>query len=395
MADTTTIILGGGFGGIVTANNLRSLLGSEHEIILIDHSPHFLVGATKTWVMLGQRSPSEVLVNRSGLSRRGIQVLEHEVLNIDIANGEVETHRGMLRADFIVIALGANLNMGLIPGLKAAAHTFYTLEGAEKLQPVLDNFKAGEIILLIARVPFKCPPAPYEAALLLHDYFNQRGLRQDINLSIYTVENAPMATAGPEIGQMIQAELAKRDIAFHPGKKAVRCNADLNSVIFADDTEVAYDLLIAVPPHEAPKVVQRAGIVDTSGWIPVNPDTLEVSSFSGRAKLFAVGDVTRMILPGRYDSETPLALPKAGVMADAQGHVVAQQIASLVNPTSSGKVFDGVGVCFLETGEEKAIKAEGHFFAEPHPVMASNPPRPNYYQEKLSWIEDWLTENLR
>jgi sulfide:quinone oxidoreductase len=394
MSGSRTIILGGGFGGIVVANKLRSMVSMEHEVILIDKSPDFIVGATKTWVMLGQRSAAEINHKRSILSQKSIQVLEEEVLNIDARNGKVETNLRKLQADYLVIALGASLNMKLIPGLEYAAHTFYTLEGAEELKPILEDFNQGELVILIPRIPFKCPPAPYEAALMLHHYFSERGVRAAIKISVYTIENIPMATAGHEIGQMVINELEKRRIAFFPGMQTLKCDASQKTMSFSDGRKVPYDLLIAIPPHEAPLAARESGLVDSSGWIPVNPQSLEITDISSRIPLFAVGDVTKITLPGRYNPETTLVLPKAGVMAEAQGIVVADQIAAKINKTTPASSFDGAGVCYLETGGGEAITAKGQFFREPHPVMASDPPSSSGFEEKLLWIKTWLEVNL-
>jgi sulfide:quinone oxidoreductase len=394
MSYTTTVILGGGVGGIAAANKLRSLLPNEHKIIIVDKSPHFMVGATKTWVMLGQRQASEVIHNRSVLSKRGIQVLEHEVLNIDLPKGIIETNLTKLHADYLIIALGASLNMKLIPGLDQNANTFYTMEGARKLKPILNDFKQGELVLLIPRIPFKCPPAPYEAALMLHHFFSERGVRAGINISIFTIENLPMATAGQEIGQMVISELEKRGIEFNPRMQTLECNAPQKYVTFSDRREVPYDLLIVVPPHEAPLPVRQAGLVDSSGWIPVDSQTLEIINSSSRIPVFAVGDVTKINLPGRFEPTIPLVLPKAGVMAEAQGIVVAERISSLIRGKTPAAVFDGAGVCYLEAGNNEAIKGEGRFFNEPHPVMTYNQPDSKGFQEKLLWIEGWLKNNL-
>ena len=394
MNASTTMILGGGFGGISTANTLRHLLPGEHQIILIDKSPTFLVGATKTWVMLGQRSPEEFARDRSGLSQRGVQVLQDEVVRIEPASGLVEASQGSFRPDFIVIALGANLNMAAIPGLDRAAHTFYTLEGAARLRQVLEDFDGGEVVLLIPRAPFKCPPAPYEAAMLLRDAFAARGLGEKTRLSIYTIEGTPMATAGPEMGQLIVNELDRRGIGFHPKMKTLGVDPASQTVSFEDGSQAEFDLLIAIPPHEAPQVVRQAGLVNQSGWIPVDANTFQIVGISGRVPLYAIGDIASVPLPGRYVPDAPLVLPKAGVFAEAQGRVVAHHISSQVLVEAKVEQFEGTGVCYIETGNQQAIKAEGHFFAMPHPVMQGDSEKEEYYREKLHWVEDWLTTNL-
>ncbi|MDW8367514.1 MAG: FAD/NAD(P)-binding oxidoreductase, partial [Abditibacteriales bacterium] len=219
MNGTTTLILGGGSGGIVTAHTLRTLLPQEHKIVLVDKRNAFYIGATKTWVMMGMRTPQEVTRSLDALKRRGIEVMHTSVKSIDPAKREVVTGNGVLRGDYLVIALGADLNMGAVQGLEPAAHTFYTMDGAMRLRDTLKRFSGGHIVLLIPRVPIKCPPAPYEAVMLLHYAFKMSGLLGKTRLSVYTVEPAPMPTAGPEMGKFISGLLDERGIALHTSKR--------------------------------------------------------------------------------------------------------------------------------------------------------------------------------
>jgi sulfide:quinone oxidoreductase len=276
MSKTTTVILGGGFGGISAANALRQLLTAGHEIVVIDESSRFHVGAGKTWIMLGERTYDQVSQSRVALLAPGIRFVEAKIQSIGLSNRTVSLESGSLNWDFLVIALGADLNPAKVPGLAEATHTFYTVEGAQRLKVVLERFSGGDLAILIPKVPFKCPPAPYEAALLLHHAFERRGLAGKVRLAIYTAEGAPMATAGPEMGQYIKEELAQRAIAFFPQRSTSRVDGSAQSVVFEDGSEARYDLLIAIPPHEAPQVVRDAQLTNQSGWIPVDPRTLQV-----------------------------------------------------------------------------------------------------------------------
>ncbi len=383
----TTLILGGGFGGIATANTLRSLVPPEHAIVVVDRTPDFFVGAGKTWMMLGERSFARISRPRPELLAPGVRLIRGDVRRIDLPGHTVSVGEETLPWDQLVLALGADLNLNAIPGLAGAAHTFYTPEGATALHAVLERFSAGEIVLLIPRAPFKCPPAPYEAAILLHDFFQRRGLRERVRLSLHTVEGAPMATAGPEMGQFIRGELAQRGITYHPSHKTVRVDGAGRQVHFEDGTSAAYDLLIAVPPHEAPAVVRAAQLTGPAGWIQVDPLTLEVKSAAGTGDVFAVGDVMALPLPGRYRPDVPLVLPKAGVLAAEQGAVVARRIAAKILGRAPEAIFDGCGYCYLEMGGGCAVRAEGAFFALPHPVMEKRLPDALQYQDKLAWVE--------
>lgn len=386
MAKTTTLILGGGFGGISAANTLRRLVPVEHDVVVVDRSPRFHVGAGKSWVMLGTRTYEEISRPRRLVLDPGVRFVETGVVGLDLEKRTATLEKSTLRWDHLVIALGAELDLAKIPGLAEAAHTFYTIEGAQRLPSVLKGFRGGELAILIPKAPFACPPAPYEAAMLLHHAFDARGLSDEVRIAIHTVEPAPMATAGPEMGQYIKGELAARGIAYHPLKVTARVDAATQRIHFEDGTEARYDLLLAVPPHQAPKLVHDAQLTNPSGWIPVDPKTLRVTARPGLADVYAVGDVTVVPLPGRYKPEVGLSLPKAGVFAEAHGRVVAHQIAAKLLSEESAELFDGKGYCYLETGADRAVRGEGSFFDLPHPVMRRRPPDEAQFLDKLEWV---------
>jgi len=381
------LILGAGFGGIACAVSLRHLLSDSHNVTLVDRKSSFTFGASKTWVALGEKSLKDVVHPLTFLSRNGVEFFPAEIEHIDAANRKVRTNRGDLQADYLVIALGADVNMGAIPGLAESAETYYTLPGAIRLKRVLEEFKGGEVVHLIPRGPFKCPPAPYEGAFLLHEYFRKRSVL--VKESLYTVEGAPMATAGPEIGQFVVGELEKRNIKWNPLKRTQRVDAVSKTIHFEEGTAVPFDLLIAVPPHEPPKVVKDSGLSGPSGWIPSDPKTLR---HKDHANVFVIGDVAGVSLPGRFKPDAPLALPKAGIFAERQGRVVAANIAAEISGRPTKEEFNGEGFCFIEMGDMHAAKGDGHFYAMPHPTMDRNIPNMQLYQAKKQWIDDWLKE---
>jgi sulfide:quinone oxidoreductase len=387
---TSTLILGGGFGGLACARRLRRLLPEGNEVTVVDRSRSFHVGAGKTWVMLGQRAADRISRRRAELLPPGVRFVEAAVERIDVGRGEVQTSTGALRCDFLVVALGADVSLAAVRGLDEAAETFYTLPGAERLRSLLPGFAGGDVVMLIPRTPFKCPPAPYEAAMLLHHAFLQRGVRSETRIAVYTVEPSPMTTAGPEMGALIGAELELRQIAFHPQKKTVNVDGAKHRITFEDGDEVAYDLLIAVPPHEAPAVVREAGLTGESGWVPVDPLTLRATVAGGGPPVWAIGDVATVPLPGRWKPDVPLVLPKAGVFAAAQGEVVAAQIAAAVGGEPTTSVFDGTGFCYLETGDAMAMRGDGSFFEQPHPVMQPGAIDTASFRDKLAWVDGWL-----
>jgi sulfide:quinone oxidoreductase len=385
----TVLILGGGFGGAVAATRLRERLGDNVQVTLIDKKPSYSICATNAWVMLGQTTPKDVTVWRTGLMKRGVDVVEAEVTAIDPKARKATTDRGEFQADYLVVALGADLNMGAVPGLAENAESFFTMEAAEKLHKRLQGFEKGNVVVLVPRTPFKCPPSPYEAAMLLDDWFAHREIHEGVNVSVWTVEGAPMATAGPEIGRTVVGLLNDRGIGFNPRKRTVSVEA--GKVNFEDGTSAPFDLLVAVPPHEPPKCVRESGLTGPSGWIHVDPKTLKVAGFE---RVFAVGDVTTVPLPGRFAPDAPLVLPKAGVMAETEAIVVADNIAAEVQGTAGSAAFDGKGYCFIETGGGEAVRGDGLFFASPNPTMTSRAPDRAQAEEKKRWVSEWLAKYM-
>lgn len=390
MAPTTTIILGSGLGGLACANALRRAMPSPHRIVVVEKSPTVIVGASKTWVMLGLRTIEQVSRRVDSLLLPGIELVTAEVNRIDPNAGEVYTDEVRLQGDQLVIALGANLDMGAVPGMQRGASTFYALQAAAELCETLRSFEQGEIVMLIPRTPFKCPPAPYEAAILLREQFVQRGLGQQVRISIHTVEGAPMTTAGPSMGQFIRETLAERGIALHVKHPTKSIDPDQRQVHFEDGSNVPYDLLIAVPPHRPPRAVRECPVAGPGGWIPVDPTTLLVK---GTARpCYAIGDVASVALPGRFLVDVPLFLPKAGVFAEAQGLAVAADIAERVLGLADedSPRFDGRGACYVEMGGGVAVRGDGEFFATPHPRVQATTATAAHLREKVEWVEGWM-----
>jgi sulfide:quinone oxidoreductase len=389
MAGKTIVILGGGFGGIVCANTLKKLLPEEHKVILLTKQNRFHIGATKTWVMLGERSAQEVTRTLDGLKARGIDVRIANVQAIDAERKRVQTDAGEITGDYLVVALGADYDLRQVEGLDTA-YEFYTMEGAERTREVLKGFQGGDVLLLVPRTPFKCPPAPYEAAFLLHDFFKRHNLLSKTRMTICTVESRPMATAGPEIGDFVMEELAKRQIAYLRQKKALAVEASRKVVRFEDGEERNYDLLITIPPHIAPACVRSSGLTAPSGWIPVDSKTLRHEG----AGIYAIGDVSVVSLPGRFQPDQPLVLPKAGVFAEAQARVVAENITAEILGKEPRALFDGKGFCYIELGDRHAVRGDGYFFELPHPRMEKRVPDMIQYEEKQAWVRNWYAENL-
>jgi sulfide:quinone oxidoreductase len=265
--------------------------------------------------------------------------------------------------------------------LREEAQIFYEPSGAEKLWEAAQKFSGGRVVLLIAATPFKCPAAPYEAAMLLEDYFRKRGLREKVDLSIYTPEPLPMPVAGPAVGNAVKGMVEAKGIGFHPQMKITSVNAPSKELVFENGPRVGYDLLIAIPPHRAPRVVKDSGLVGESGWIPVDARTLKTRFNS----VYAVGDITTIMLP------VGKPLPKAGIFAHHEAETVAKNIAAELEGSRPTHAFNGRGYCFLEMGGGQAGFAGGNFYAEAGPQIRMRRPGFHWHWGKVLFERWWLS----
>jgi len=332
MPGKTIVILGGGVGGIVAANRLRQLLDREHRVVLVDRTIWHSFAPSYTWLMLGWRKAERLNRDIRSLQRKNIDVIIGEITNIDLAQRRVNLDgEQTLLYDYLVVSLGVDYSAEGIPGL-GLAWTYYSLDGAEGLRECLPGFRKGRLAILISAVPYKCPAAPYEGALLLDYYFRKQGIRNEVEIQIYTPEPQPMPVAGAEVGEQMMEILAGREVWFSPDAQVKSVDNEKKVITFQDGTEGKYDLLIATPIHKSPQVVKNAGL--TKGeWIAVDRETL-ATTFEG---VYAIGDVTAIPLANG------LMLPKAGVFAHGQAEVVAREIAIRINGGTTGWAFGGEG----------------------------------------------------
>jgi len=386
MAEKTVVILGGGAGGLVASNALRKKLGREHRIVLVDKQTRHVFAPSFTWVMLGWRDPSRISRELGLLKKKGIEYVNAEAFEIDPGNRLVKTGAGDFAYDYLIVALGAELNPQAVPGLSEAAHTPYSLEGSVALRDALKGFDGGKVAVVISALPFKCPAAPYETALLLEYAFRQRGIRSNVDLRVFTPEQLPMPVAGPLVGTAVKQFLDERGIGFHPQHKLSSVDPGEKEIAFENGQKAGFDLLVAVPPHRSPEVVRKSGLANEAGWIPVDRRTMK----TGFENVYALGDVASISLPGRYRPDTPLSLPKAGVFAHFQASVVAHNIASGIKGGTGRKEFGGMGYCFLETGHGMAGYGSGNFYGEPQPAVTFGRPGRLWRFAKVLFEKWWL-----
>ena len=265
MAGKTVLVLGGGVGGVVAAGRLRQKLGSQHRVVLVDKEDRHYFPPSFPWVMVARREPRSTYRQLSRLSRKGVEFIQGEVMAIDVDRHQVATSSGDLSWDYLVIALGTEMTYDNVPGLKEAAHTYYSLEGAVGLRNALERFTGGNLLVTVAGTPYRCPAAPYEGTLLIAHYLRKRGIRDSAEVKFFTLEPAPMPVAGPEIGGAVEELLARRDVSFGRGKSLASVEADDRVAVFADGTREEFDLLVAIPQHKAPAVLVESGLVGESG----------------------------------------------------------------------------------------------------------------------------------
>lgn len=380
------IILGGGIGGQAAANRLRSLLDRHHEITIIDKNESFAFPPSFLWLMTGDRKPEQISRKTSQLVRPGIEVIQAEVRRIGVASRFVETENKRLDYDYLIIALGAELAPEIIPGLAEAAHTFYTIEGAKRLHDTLKEFKGRILAIVVSALPYKCPGAPHEASMLFDDFFRKRGLRDKVDIHLFTPEPQPMPVAGPKLGEEVKQMLKAKGIHFHPLHKLTSVNPQARELIFEGKEKVGYDLLAAIPPHRGPNIIREAGLANEAGWIPVDRATLATRN----ENVYAIGDVAAVPIPGRWKPDVQLMLPKAGVFAHAQAEVVAYNITAEITGNTAKSRFQGMGYCMLEAGDGRAGLAFGNFFAEPSPEILLKGTGKAFHLGKVLFEKWWL-----
>jgi sulfide:quinone oxidoreductase len=380
MPGNTVVVLGGGSGGLVAAQRLRRSLDRSDRVVLVERDLTYRFAPSFLWVLTGARRPEQITRNLGFLRSRGIEVLEAEALAVDLARRGVETTAGELAYDRLVVALGAELAPEALPGFAEAALTPYTLEGAADAARVLGQFEGGNVVVLVSRLPYKCPAAPYETAFLAEALLRGRGLGSRSSVAVYTPEPFPMPTAGPAVGAALRGLLEARGIAFHPERTAERIDPAARELVLGDGERVRFDLLLGVPPHRPPALVRESGLAPDGGFVPVDRATLATTAEG----VFAIGDVTAIpVAGGKF-------LPKAGVFAHAEAEVVVRRIADELAGRRPLAAFDGRGACFVELGDGVAAYGSGDFYAEEAPRVHLRGPGRLWHLGKVAFEQYWL-----
>jgi sulfide:quinone oxidoreductase len=347
---THVVILGAGFAGLELATQLSESLAGEVGVTLIDRNESFGFGFSKLDILFGRKATADVLLPYADISREGIEFRQEQVIEIDPENRRVTTDAASYEADILVVALGADYDFAATPGFQEGGVEYYSVAGAEQMRDVLLDFDSGKILVGILGHPFKCPPAPFEGALLLHDHFVDRGLRDAVEIRTIGPMAAPVPITS-EVSESILHALTERDIEYVPNQHIVEIDTRNHEVQLASGGSIPYDLFVGIPVHRVPQVVESSGLA-VDGWVPVEKTNL-ATRFQ---EVYAVGDVTAL----------PMA--KAGVFAEAAARVVADDIAARLRGDTLQQPYEGAGTCYIEFGGGMVGMVEANFLGGPTPT---------------------------
>jgi len=376
------LILGAGFGGLEAATRLRGALDESFEITVVDQHDFFNFGFTKFDLVFGRREPAECMEKLSALNEKGIRFHQAVVESIDPEARQVETSKGQLAADHLVVALGADLAPEAIPGfLESGGHHFYSFAAAEWLRPLIDEFQGGQILIAIFDKPYKCPPAPYEAAFQLDDFFREKGIRQNISIDILIPGPMPLPIS-QAVSTGIEELLTSRRIALHKKHKVIEIDYQAKHAVVANETRFPYDLFLGVPIHRPPAVVLESALGDQE-WIRVDPATMQTRF----ERVWAMGDVVQIPI-GDF------AVPKAGAFAEDAAATVAADILRTIQGKGEVDPFQAQGACYFEFGEGKVAQIAANFLGGPTPDLSLSGPSLEFRADKeefeKSRIEKWF-----
>jgi sulfide:quinone oxidoreductase len=376
---TRVVILGAGFGGVATAHALRSAAGDAVEVLLIDRRSDFAVGFRKTWGLLDPDRYREGLRPLESLNGDGVTFHKGTIEAVIPSEKAAVVDGERIGADALVLALGAGHDTGAVSGFAEGVHNLYASDQIERIHRALEGFTGGRLGIGVFGAPYTCPPAPYEIAYLLNEFFDERGV--EAQLEVFTPKPMSLPILGEAGCSVIEDRLAERGIRFLANHEALQVEA--NGVEFSNGRRAGYDLLLGIPPHRAPRLLEEAGLVE-DGWVRPDPRALETRY----PDVYAIGDLTAIPMANGKP------LPKAGVFAEGMGAAAAEQILARWMGQEPGTTFDGRGGCFLELGGGEAVQVEGDFLAKPAPEVSISDPSPAHLQAKLAFererLERWF-----
>lgn len=342
-------MLGAGFGGLEIATILSEKIGDRLDLTLIDKNDSFFFGYSKIDVMFGRRSPESVKHSYGRISLPGVQFRQERITAIDPVSRKVHTDQGKHEADVLVVALGADYDISATPGLAEAGNEFYTFGGAELIREKLPSFKKGHVMVAVTGFPFKCPPAPGEVAILLHEYLTRNGVRQHCEISLVVPFEFPIPPSYGTSKALLRSFKDKK-IRYIPEMMVWSIDPASKVAELDDGTEIPFDLFLGVPEHCVPKVVEESGLVFDE-WIPVDRKNLKTKF----PNVYAIGDITSV------------GVPKAGLFAVGAARTAAESIIAEFNGKDYPGVYSGADSCYVEFGGGKVARVDVDFFSGPSP----------------------------
>jgi sulfide:quinone oxidoreductase len=360
------VIVCAGFGGLELATRLSETIGDAVRVTLLDRNESWFFGYSKLDVMLGRQSADDVRLYYADVVKEGVEFRRETVTGIDPTTRQVTTDAGSHDADYLVVAMGADYDMAATPGLREGGHEYYTLAGAERLRDALDDFDGGRVLLAVLGQPFKCPPAPFEGAFMLHDHFKQRGMTDAVEISSAFPMQRPVPVTG-DVAQMFRDGLASRGIAELPEHLVTGIDPSTGTAQVANGETLPYDLFVGIPKHRAPDPLPASGLT-VNGWVPVDQTNLKTQF----PRVYAIGDV----------STGPRTVPKAGIFAEAAAIVVAEDIAADVTGSEPPPPFTASGTCYAEFGGGLVGKVQVNFLHGDAPAAQRYEPALEYAAEK-------------
>ncbi len=375
------VILGGGFGGLAAANEIRNTLDSSKvKITIIDKKDWFMVGYAKLWIMNGTRTFENSIGSLNELPKKQINFIKDEIIEINPENNFVKTKSENISFDFLIISMGAVLAPEKISGLIENGFNLYDHNQLNEINQKLNKIESGKIAIVIMGMPYKCPPAPFEASLLVDSMLRKRGIRDSVQIDFYSPAPITLPAVGPEVSKKILDLVNSEKITFHNSQKIKRVES--KKLIFEND-EYHFDILLAIPPHIAPKVIYDSNLAKEPGFIPIDRNCK--TPFEN---IFAVGDVTSLSVT---DS---IVVPKAGIFAEGEGITVAKNIISKLESKETSVLFDGKGGCFLESGRDTASVLEVDMFTNEKPSTKLTESTKDNLSKKLDFEKERLSKWL-
>ncbi len=376
------LILGAGFGGLTAANILRKNLSPDNRVIVVDKKNWFMMGLVKLWVLEGTRKLEESQTPLDRLNAKGIEYLNDEIIKIDTGAKSVQVKdHGWIEYDYLIVALGAELAPEKVPGFVGTGYNLYDPRQVPKLREALLSLKSGKVAVAIMGMPYKCPPAPYEASIIISNLLAKSGVRDSVEIDLYSPASISLPVAGAQISAGVVDIISKHGIHFHPLHKLKSVSE--GELTFENGARQGFDVLVGIPPHKVPEVVRDSGLNAGGDWVAVDKYTLKTSA----GNVFAVGDVTEIKLAA-------VAVPKAGIFAEEQAKVAAQQIIDEITGKPAITTFAGQGYCFMEVGNRQAGFLEADFYNPAGPVLQLQAPSEQNFEKKQDFertrVKEWL-----